>query len=1157
MGNRVNPEHFRLGITTTWDYYIRDPLLANIFIYRLVKNILYKYSTPYIRPGIGRKFAVISEDGELRQLLPAKDIRNPFRTTIKNRFTHRDLIFSHLYLGLTDKVDLSIYYFDSGMEHYLIKNNVSQRTVHYEFFSWKYIRERAEQNGFWNYFLKTYFTPTWYQDSKNRLENKLRYPTVSQKGFYKRINERLFSSYFFGYLNNYMFLKNKRVYIGQNRKWKYVPKKYVHTRHGKRKLIQSHWLKNTHRYPLEWKYKKVKLTFQKNRRKGDGKITWYKTKKKYFTKEDIKINLSNGKIKKYPQRPGQRLLQNVRVFKDRDLEFFGWGMWGIKKHTKAIKRKQGKMHIGFNKIMVLMRHMSRKRKNNTDMSFGLLNTIVNTYTESDLFFYSYYRKIKTYLQKFSLSPNLIPNIEQDDVFNKYINEKLPQRIKTSSIFSKDLNKGYIILNRVLNRKIKEPKDIFLFLKKYKDIFIQARKGGIITNIEYLVKEVKEAYKSKNLINKVKFVKAFKTALIDYVFLKWYVFIRFIKRFIFRMKKRAIKDKIFLLNSLHDKEILNIIKRNVKNRLINRSFRKIVLNLLKSRNAYDYVRKYKESDQKIYIRKPFFPRKRIYFLYRNEDDNNFIVLHKNVPTIPRTARIKGIKNSLKFLLSTPVKYTKQSNKQKKRNKNKRPEKPKYIIKHWNNKIFGSQVRNIILRYEWAKHKKIANEKIRAKNKGEAVYQRYMKKINKKKSKAWIFRLVRRYFGLKGKKRLKFKGGELLALRMAPRLINKVWRQEHKHKIKLQTAKLRYTYGIRLRKKKSYSRSLLIKKFPIEDDKFSYKRFMRKKIYPYREKMLRYFYRIGHPLWLINLENHFPFHLNNNSLNDDTLHALKILKFLLRYLKLANKKTAKQRIFFFNILLLCCLSLLRLLTKKRLFRRLFLFTILTYIYLYSFKYQFFIFNHILINKRFRLLYNISKLIGFSLQKVAFLNETNSSNIRFYAMNNRHVNAQFIANYMYIKLARYFTIHEILGPIMSRLKRLNYISGFRFVISGRLTRKQRAWFIVKHYNKMPQTTVAEPIEYASGFRMLRFGMVGFKVFLLYQPDYIVRTYFYMFEFINRLKASSPSPRYNDQDVNRWVDPTIEEEEKEEVAKEQNEEIKEMNEVIDVSDENISNNN
>lgn len=48
MGHKVHPDVFRLGISKDWQYQIKDPLLANIFIFKTINNLFKNYSAPYI-----------------------------------------------------------------------------------------------------------------------------------------------------------------------------------------------------------------------------------------------------------------------------------------------------------------------------------------------------------------------------------------------------------------------------------------------------------------------------------------------------------------------------------------------------------------------------------------------------------------------------------------------------------------------------------------------------------------------------------------------------------------------------------------------------------------------------------------------------------------------------------------------------------------------------------------------------------------------------------------------------------------------------------------------------------------------------------------------------------------------------------------------------
>ena len=122
-----------------------------------------------------------------------------------------------------------------------------------------------------------------------------------------------------------------------------------------------------------------------------------------------------------------------------------------------------------------------------------------------------------------------------------------------------------------------------------------------------------------------------------------------------------------------------------------------------------------------------------------------------------------------------------------------------------------------------------------------------------------------------------------------------------------------------------------------------------------------------------------------------------------------------------------------------------------------------------------------------------------LRYLAMTPKNITAEFLSNYFCCKFFQYFTLGEIIYPIMKLLKAASYIVGFRIVVSGRLTQKERAVYGVKTYKRTSRTYLQNNIDYASGFRIMRFGMVVFKIYLLhthYNP------YFYMFKFNEIMK-------------------------------------------------------
>jgi len=117
-----------------------------------------------------------------------------------------------------------------------------------------------------------------------------------------------------------------------------------------------------------------------------------------------------------------------------------------------------------------------------------------------------------------------------------------------------------------------------------------------------------------------------------------------------------------------------------------------------------------------------------------------------------------------------------------------------------------------------------------------------------------------------------------------------------------------------------------------------------------------------------------------------------------------------------------------------------------------------------------------------------------ISFFGMHVRNISASFITNYIIIKLGQYFTIHDIVRPFLSRLKNTSYIQGFRIIVAGRLTRKERAAYIVRSAGDVTLGTKSCYIDYAADFKIMRFGVVGVKVWFNLTR---IRPYYYVFRF------------------------------------------------------------
>lgn len=256
----------------------------------------------------------------------------------------------------------------------------------------------------------------------------------------------------------------------------------------------------------------------------------------------------------------------------------------------------------------------------------------------------------------------------------------------------------------------------------------------------------------------------------------------------------------------------------------------------------------------------------------------------------------------------------------------------------------------------------------------------------------------------------------------------------------------------------------------------------------------FLRKRYPFWLINTLSFIKKSLNYRYI----IKHLKVLMFLLRYLKFYNKLISKKRVLYFNLLIQTLSSVVTLLPKNKMANRIYTFMHLCYLYLYSFRYLYFQYNKKIFQSRFIRFNLLSKLVIFSLKKIAFNLNNGVITLRYYGLHNRNYNAQFLLNYLLVKLGQYYKIKQIINPLINSLKRMPFIKGFRFIISGRLTRKERAFFIVKNARRMPLSSHNSKVDSAADFKIMKFGVVGIKIYLLYTDT---PPYYYFFEFKNKL--------------------------------------------------------
>ena len=117
MGHKVNPITFRINISLDSKTQLKDDYLANIFIFRLIKNIIMRYSVPYRRPGVKRrpefsKFSFLPES--TRVFLDLDDIEEEYvegkGALVKSPFVSKHFLFSHINISFSPDLFLSSFF---------------------------------------------------------------------------------------------------------------------------------------------------------------------------------------------------------------------------------------------------------------------------------------------------------------------------------------------------------------------------------------------------------------------------------------------------------------------------------------------------------------------------------------------------------------------------------------------------------------------------------------------------------------------------------------------------------------------------------------------------------------------------------------------------------------------------------------------------------------------------------------------------------------------------------------------------------------------------------------------------------------------------------------------------------------------------------------
>eukprot|EP01111_Echinosteliopsis_oligospora_P004878 TRINITY_DN17993_c0_g1_i1.p1 TRINITY_DN17993_c0_g1~~TRINITY_DN17993_c0_g1_i1.p1 ORF type:complete len:250 (+),score=-32.77 TRINITY_DN17993_c0_g1_i1:558-1307(+) len=217
-------------------------------------------------------------------------------------------------------------------------------------------------------------------------------------------------------------------------------------------------------------------------------------------------------------------------------------------------------------------------------------------------------------------------------------------------------------------------------------------------------------------------------------------------------------------------------------------------------------------------------------------------------------------------------------------------------------------------------------------------------------------------------------------------------------------------------------------------------------------------------------------------------LKLLKYFIRLIKYLRFFGTKKKIFFCHNLICLLINFMGLVNRSVMTKKLMVFLqcLIHYSYSYSF-YNFLNFKH-----RFFSKYIFFKGVSKTLFR-SVLELTNATKLTFNVtgQNKFRFNSSLVLHYILIKLGQYFNINEIVNPLSYFIKYLTTIAGYKILITGRLTRKERAAVMIRSGRRMPLSTISAPIDYSAGFKIMKFGMVGIKVYLLLKPSTLLNLY------------------------------------------------------------------
>jgi len=231
-----------------------------------------------------------------------------------------------------------------------------------------------------------------------------------------------------------------------------------------------------------------------------------------------------------------------------------------------------------------------------------------------------------------------------------------------------------------------------------------------------------------------------------------------------------------------------------------------------------------------------------------------------------------------------------------------------------------------------------------------------------------------------------------------------------------------------------------------------------------------------------------------------NTIKLLKICLITFSTLKRASFKKQFFFITLFKK---SLYVILTLPLIGTSFFILKILNLLFIKEFSYRHFnvYYFEYIFKERFLIFQGASLAIASSIK--AF-DKNDNVVVSFNGLHVRNTSALMITNYILVKLDQYFTIFDILRPILRELKQSNTLNGFRIVVAGRLTRKERAAYILRQHGRVTLGTKSKFIDYATDAKIMRFGVVGVKVWFHLRKSY-PHSYNFRFTFKKEKKSNN----------------------------------------------------